>query len=202
MFYHAETRETALHISLNGLDHAAQLDVTVAVGPYSNSWHIFVFPNVDKGPLPTVHTATALEEICRHGGRAIVTRECFTEQIRCNFIPVFWSPVFFPSKAACGVMIDADHPALQDFPTGTTADYQWKDLLENAVGFPLPDMGEDVTPIIETVPNFYDNTPVSPLAVVRRGKAELLYCGFDLTADTPAARRLKESLRHFITADC
>ena len=202
VFYHAETRETALHISLNGLDHAAQLDVTVAVGPYSNSWHIFVFPNVDKGPLPTVHTATALEEICRHGGRAIVTRECFTEQIPCNFIPVFWSPVFFPSKAACGVMIDADHPALQDFPTGTTADYQWKDLLENAVGFPLDGMSADVTPIIETVPNFYDNTSVSPLAVVRRGKAELLYCGFDLTAGTPAARRLKESLRHFITSDC
>lgn len=116
MFCHIKTRKPMLHIPLSSLDHSAQLDVTVAVGTYSNSWRIFVFADAPASELPMVHSPAELDEICRIGGRALVPRELFPEQIPCNFIPVFWSPVFFPSKASCGVMINAAHPALQDFP--------------------------------------------------------------------------------------
>lgn len=188
-----------LHIPLSSLDHSAQLDVTVAVGTYSNSWRIFVFADTPDTALPTVHTPAELEKICETGGCALVPRELFPEQIPCNFIPVFWSPVFFPSKASCGVMINAAHPALQGFPTKAYADYQWKELLENAVAFCIPKNDKAVQPILENVPNFYDNTPTTPLAVVHKGKATLLYCGFDLTPDTPAVRQLKNSLGCFLS---
>ena len=52
---------------------------------------------------------------------------------------------------------------------------------------------------MKNVPNFYDNTPTTPLAVVHKGKATLLYCGFDLTPDTPAVRQLKNSLGCFLS---
>lgn len=188
-----------LHIPLSGLDHSAQLDVTVAIGTYSNSWRIFVFADAPASELPMVHSPAELDEICRIGGRALVPRELFPEQIPCNFIPVFWSPVFFPSKASCGVMIDAAHPALQGFPTGAYADYQWKELLENAVAFCIPKNDKAVQPILENVPNFYDNTPTTPLAVVHKGKATLLYCGFDLAPDSPVVRQLKNSLGCFLS---
>ena len=42
VFCHIKTRKPMLHIPLSSLDHSAQLDVTVAVGTYSNSWRIFV----------------------------------------------------------------------------------------------------------------------------------------------------------------
>lgn len=35
-------------------------------------------------------------------------------------------------------------------------------------------------PLIETVPNFFDNTPASPLFEIQEGNADLLFCGFDL----------------------
>ncbi len=116
VFCHIKTRKPMLHIPLSSLDHSAQLDVTVAVGTYSNSWRIFVFADAPASELPMVHSPAELDEICRIGGCALVPRELFPEQIPCNFIPVFWSPVFFPSKASCGVMINAAHPALQGFP--------------------------------------------------------------------------------------
>ena len=62
-----------------------------------------------------------------------------------------------------------------------------------------PQNDKAVQPILENVPNFYDNTPTTPLAVVHKGKATLLYCGFDLTPDTPAVRQLKNSLGCFLS---
>ena len=135
VFCHIKTRKPMLHIPLSSLDHSAQLDVTVAVGTYSNSWRIFVFADAPASELPMVHSPAELDEICRIGGCALVPRELFPEQIPCNFIPVFWSPVFFPSKASCGVMINAAHPALQGFPTKAYADYQWKGLLRMRLRF-------------------------------------------------------------------
>ena len=83
--------------------------------------------------------------------------------------------------------------------TTTDADYQWKEILENAVAFCIPKNDKAVQPILENVPNFYDNTPTTPLAVVHKGKATLLYCGFDLTPDTPVVRQLKNSLGCFLS---
>lgn len=199
LFYHTKTRAPRIAVPLQGLGRSAQLEVTVTVAGYSNRWRVFVFAPAVAPPAPVVTSLTALEAVCRAGGCALVTRACFERQIPCNFIPVFWSPVFFPSKEACGVMVDAAHPALRGFPTDAFADYQWKALLEGAVSFPLPADGS-AEAVVEMVPNFYDNTRASPLAVVRRGKATLLYCGFDLDAPTPAARQLKASLYAFVAA--
>ena len=39
-----------------------------------------------------------LDDIIKNGGKAIVTKECFKNPIHGSFIPVFWSPVHFPSQ--------------------------------------------------------------------------------------------------------
>ena len=197
LFYHTKTRTPRIAAPLCGLKQSARLDVTITVAGYSNSWRVFAFAPAPVPQAPVVSTPEALEEIGRTGGCALVTRACFDRQFPCNFIPVFWSPVFFPSKAACGVMIDASHPALRGFPTGPYGDYQWKDLLERAVSFPLPRDGS-AEAVVEMVPNFYDNTPTSPLALIRRGKALLLFCGFDLDQPDPATRQLKASLYTYV----
>ena len=198
-FYHTKTRKTHISAPLQGLTRSAQLEVTVTAAGHSNRWRVFAFAPAAATQARVVTTPEELEEVCRAGGCALVTRTCFEKRIPCNFVPVFWSPVFFPSKAACGVMIDAGHPALCGFPTSPFADYQWKALLEGAVSFPLPADGS-AEPVVEMVPNFYDNTRASPLAVVRRGRATLLYCGFDLDAPHPAARQLKASLCAYLAA--
>ena len=37
--------------------------------------------------------------------------------VKTNLIPVFWSPVHFPSSNACGAIVDEKHSALSAFLT-------------------------------------------------------------------------------------
>ena len=129
-----------------------------------------------------------------------MTRECFKNPIEGSFIPVFWSPVHFPSQKPCGAIIDNTHPIFKNFPTEKYPDYQWKTLLENSVGMNIFEFGADVKPIIETVPNFFDNTPSSPLFETKIGNADLLFCGFDLEKDDIITKQFKACVDGYILA--
>ena len=130
----------------------------------------------------------------KSGGRGIVTKELFDAAKDGSYIPVFWSPVHFPTPKPCGAIIDDRHPIFRSFPTEKYQDYQWKTLFENSRNMDINAFGHDVRPIIEIVPNFVDNTPASPLFETRIGKAELLFCGFDLDIDDVTVACLKNAL--------
>lgn len=204
LFYRCVTKERQVRIPLDKIEKSSILEVALKVGEYRNSWRIFVFvPRKGKHNVRYIRTEQELKEIQRTGGTAIVTRECFRNPIQGSFIPVFWSPVHFPSQKPCGAVIDSAHPALAGFPTGRYLDYQWKRLFEHSVGENIfasggwPEGKADVRPIIETVPNFFDNTPSSPLFEVKSDKMRLIFCGFDLDEECPEARQLQYSLECF-----
>jgi len=80
-------------------------------------------------------------------------------------------------------------------------DYQWKRLLDNSVGTDISKFAGEVKPIIETVPNFFDNTASSPLFETKIGKAKLLFCGFDLDGDYPECKQLLSSITQYVNSD-
>lgn len=225
LFERIETREPRICVPLERIQESSQLTVTVRVGTYGNCWRIFVFAagGSDTADVRYIRTRGELEEMIRTGGCGIVTGECFENPVKGSFVPVFWSPVHFPTPKPCGAMIDAAHPALAQFPTGRYLDYQWKRLLEHSVGAVLEyaesGVGKDardkgcaecsvniggyrgrVRPIIETVPNFFDNTPSSPLFEAEAGRARLLFCGFDLSGEYPECRQLRRSLEQYVAS--
>ena len=154
LFYELETRDTKISVPLDGIKSSAQLNVTVSVKGHKNEWRIFVFvPCAENNKIRYIRTQKELQEIVKTGGRAVVTRECFKNPIEGSFIPVFWSPVHFPSQKPCGAIINNTHPIFKYFPTEKYPDYQWKVLLENSVGMDISEFGADFKPIIETVPN-------------------------------------------------
>ncbi|MCD7863353.1 MAG: hypothetical protein LUG61_07545 [Lachnospiraceae bacterium] len=51
------------------------------------------------------------------------------------------------------------------------------------------------------MPNFYDNTRRSPLFEARVGKADILFCGFELTREDPASRQLKKSILEYMASE-
>ena len=142
-----------------------------------------------------VRTPEELAAFRKGHGKAIALRTCFPDAVPGSYIPVFWSPVHFPSAKPCGAIIDAGHPALAGFPTGRYPDYQWQSLFDSSYNMLLP-LG--ACPIIETVPNFTDNIPRSPLFELHENGAHILCCGFDLTSPHPAARQLKESITRYM----
>lgn len=201
LFYELETRDTKISVPLDGIKSSAQLNVTVSVKGHKNEWRIFVFvPCAENNKIRYIRTQKELQEIVKTGGRAVVTRECFKNPIEGSFIPVFWSPVHFPSQKPCGAIINNTHPIFKYFPTEKYPDYQWKVLLENSVGMDISEFGADFKPIIETVPNFFDNTPSSPLFETKIGSADLLFCGFDLSKDDIITKCFKSSIDGYILA--
>ncbi len=142
-------------------------------------------------------TAEELKEITNNGGRAIVTADCIEKPIDGSFIPVFWSPVHFPSQKPCGAIINDTHPIFENFPTEKYPDYQWKTLLDNSKSADISSFGNDFEPIVETVPNFVDNIPSSPLFEAKIGNADILFCGFDLGKEDIATKQLKECIFNY-----
>lgn len=199
LFFSSDSEEARLQVPLCGISRPSLLTVSVTVSGHTNSWRIFVFPDEpDLKPPRIIRTRAELSEIKRNGGKAIVTRELFDNPKDGSFIPVFWSPVHFPTPKPLGAIIDAEHEIFKHFPTERYPDYQWKTLLEHSVTAALP---KDAEPIIEIVPNFVDNTPASPLFEIQSGRATLLYCGFDLNADDAPARCLRNAIYEYMKGD-
>ena len=114
-----------------------------------------------------------------------------------SFIPVFWSPVHFPSKKPCGAIIDETHPVFGEFPTGKYPDYQWKELLEKSVALDLTKQ-TSITPIMELVPNYVDNTRNALLFERKIGEAIIVFCGIDLSGSDVVTGQLKKSLKSYL----
>jgi hypothetical protein len=116
-----------------------------------------------------------------------------------RFLPVFWSPVWFPTQKpnTMGILCDPKHPALAGFPTEFYSNWQWHDLLNHSRTMILDDTPPEFRPIVEVIDNFARNHKLGVLFETRAGKGRLLVCGIDLPglADKqPAARQLLDSL--------
>ncbi|MDO5397338.1 MAG: glycoside hydrolase family 2 TIM barrel-domain containing protein [bacterium] len=195
IFYQVQTGAGKISVPLDSIEKSSQLKVELSVGAYTNSWNIYVFADSKiNSDVRIIKTAEELQEAISNGGRAIVTADCIKNPIEGSFVPVFWSPVHFPSQRPCGAVIDDMHPIFKDFPSGKYPDYQWKTLLDNSKSVDISAFGKNFKTIVETVPNFVDNTPSSPLFEAVIGNAELLFCGFDLNRADEPSKQLKNSI--------
>ena len=88
----------------------------------------------------------------------------------------------------------------EDFPTDKHPDFQWEKPLDGSKGMDISGF-DGLRPMVETVPNFVDNTPGSPLFEVKAGKAELLFCGFDLSLDDIVSKQLRKSIYEYVSSD-
>ena len=116
-----------------------------------------------------------------------------------SFLPVFWSPVWFPTQKpnTMGILCDPAHPALARFPTEFFSNWQWYDLLNHSRTLILDDTPPGFRPIVAVIDNFARNHKLGVLFETRAGEGRLLVCGIDLPglADKqPAARQLLASL--------
>lgn len=198
-----EDHAVDITIPLSFIDHNSFVRVSLSVGNYTNNYRVFVYADekIDLDETLIARTPEDLRNAIDRGENVIALKGAFEEdQYRNSFVPVFWSPVHFPSSAPCGAFINEKHEALKGFPTDRYIDYQWKDLLDNSVSLDISNRSfADV--IIEMVPNFVDNIPKSPLFVYQEGSSRILFCGFDLEEDSIVARALLKSLVDYTLED-
>lgn len=201
LIHHSETGAGRIEIDTADVAAPAILNVSVTVNGNTNSWNIFVYDCSDSEiKVKRIASASEIREIAENGGTAIITAQNLKNPIAGSFVPVFWSPVHFPTPRPCGAIIDWDHKVFNGFPTGKYLDYQWKTPYDGASGADISAF-KGLKPMFETVPNFVDNIPSSQLFEVRAGKAKLIFCGFDLSKQDPASLALRASIFNYAASD-
>lgn len=200
IFCQIQTTERKVSVPLDGIQKSSRLKIELSVGDYTNSWNIYVFAGSAKtADVRIIKTDEELKDIIKNGGSGMVTADILKNPIEGSFVPVFWSPVHFPTKKPSGEIIDHTHPVFDDFPTERYPDYQWKSLLDNSKSADISAL-DGLVPIVEVVPNFVDSTPGSPLFEMCVGKAKLLFCGFDLTKTDLPTVQLKSCIYNYLNS--
>lgn len=203
--YEVLTHKKTVSFPLDFIKESSIIKAVLSVGEYKNSWNIFVYKEEDTEFTAPVFTNLEKYLISRieNGGKAVfaMNKDNLQNPIEGLFKPVFWSPAYFPSTRACGLICDKSHHIFDSFPTDEYADFQWKHPIDNSVGVDVSMLDKDFPYIIEPVPNFFDNTRRSPLFEARVGKCDILFCGFNLDIKNMTVKALKNSIAKYVNSD-
>ena len=190
----------------------AKLTVTVSLTGtrFANDWDIWVYPSGGEATPPADaviarrwdHTT---KDALANGKKVILFPEFVnpSQSLPGSFLPVFWSPIWFPKQQpnTMGILCDPKHPALARFPTEFYSNWQWYDLLQNSRSVNLDGTPATFQPIVEVIDNFARNNKLGNLFEARVDGGSLLVCTIDLPriADKqPAAKQLLRSLYAYV----
>ncbi|MCR4859540.1 MAG: glycoside hydrolase family 2, partial [Bacteroidales bacterium] len=190
-----------IQADLSGVEAPAQLTLEVALDgtPWHNSWNIWVYPAGEEDDPGEVTLARTLQEalpVLQEGGTVLLSPDPRTVAGEYGkFVPVFWSPVFFPREAGTmGLLCDPDHPALARFPTAMHSDWQWWFLTRHSAAVNLDAMPQ-VASIIDAVDNFTQNRRLSYVFEAECESGRLLLSTMDLLGEDAASRPEVQQLR-------
>jgi len=190
-----------IRVKLDGLSEAAQLTLEVAVEgtPWRNSWSVWVYPagqEEDTGEVVLARTLSQALPVLQQGGTVLLSPDPASLRGEPGkFVPVFWSPVFFPAEAGTmGLLCDPAHPALGAFPTRMHSDWQWWYLTKHSCAVDLTGLPQAES-ILEAVDNFTQNRRLSYVFEIQCESGRLLVCAMDLLSPEAAARPEVQQLR-------
>ena len=190
-----------IQADLSGIREAAELTLEVALEgtEWHNSWHVWVYPAGREEDAGEVTLARNWEEalpVLQQGGSVLLSPD--PAKLRGSagkFVPVFWSPVFFPFGAGTmGLICNPEHPALAQFPTAMHSDWQWWYLTHHAKAMDLDALPQAGT-IVEAIDNFSQNRHLAYIFEFQCESGRLLVSAMDLLGQEPAARPEVQALR-------
>ena len=206
-----------LTIPLADLPVPARYNLRLKLGgtSYQNDYPLWVYPDAaDTTAPPAVAIREAWDDGTREllaAGRTVVLLPpaAALPGVDGCFAPDFWSYPMFRSicegakkpvaPGTLGLLIDAGHPALADFPSDTHSDWQWWDLVTGSRALVLDGTPAAYRPIVQGIDNVERNHKLGYLFEARVGPGTLLACSLDLLhkQTSPVARQMLASLlRH------
>lgn len=199
----------SIYVDLSSVEDAAELTLKLSLGEWSNSWNIWVYPEVSEIQTGSVTLARTLDDalpVLEKGGKVLLSPDpSLLNGEKGKFVPVFWSPVFFPQEAGTmGLLCDPSHPALSRFPTEMHSNWQWWTLTRNSSALNLDSMPQ-IGSIIDAVDNFVRNRRLSYIFEAEYGKGKILFSTMDLLGDgvssNPEVCQLLRSLVDYMNSD-
>jgi len=177
---------------------------------FANDWHIWIYPP-NAAPQPPADVAVCKNWDDAKSALAVGKKVVFfpssanpTQSLRGSFLPVFWSPVWFPSQKpnTMGILCDPKHPLFSRFPTGMNSDWQWYDLMQHSHVFVLNDTPSDYRPLVQVIDNFARNDKLGVVFEGRVGPGQLLVCGLNVAdaANDPAVQQWLVTLYAYVSS--
>ena len=190
-----------IRADLGGLREARRLTLEVRLEgtPWRNSWNIWVYPAGEEEDAGEVVVARTLKEalpVLQEGGTVLLSPDPQALAGETGkFVPVFWSPVFFPREAGTmGLLCNPDHPALARFPTAMHSDWQWWYLTRHSRAVCLDSLPQAGS-IVEAVDNFTQNRRLAYIFEAQCESGRLLLSTMDLLGEEAAGRAEVRQLR-------
>ncbi|MBR4170563.1 MAG: hypothetical protein IKR48_02810 [Kiritimatiellae bacterium] len=170
-----------------------------------NEWGFWVYPREAKCAIPSGVVETSdlqtMKETIRKGGTVLYSGPSFKSG-KGQFKSVYWSARWFPvantTAAALGTWFDVKHPALAGFVTDDFTDWQWYSLAQGTTIHAIRGVPEEFRPIALSVNDFHFSDYTATMFEVLVGKGRLFVCGYDLTKETPEAKRLRASICRYL----
>lgn len=178
-------------------DEAAELTLSLSLSlrdsEWGNSWNVWVYPaveTVDYGEVVVARTAEDALAVLGEGGTVLFAPDpASLKGEPGKFVPVFWSPVFFPHEAGTmGILCDPSDPALALFPTEMHSNWQWWNLTRHSKALVLDGVSSEVRPIVEAVDNFIGNRRLAYIFEAQCESGRLLVCAMDICGEQAKSR--------------
>ena len=198
---------------LAAVTQATKLTLTVAIPgtAIGNDWNIWVYLAKADVAETDVNIFQIADEkffqALRDGKKVLLlpARASGKAPLDGRFIPVFWSPLHFPNQpGTLGAMIDAASPLWREFPTDSSTDWQWWELLSTSFAVNLDGMDAKLAMPFRFVDKYNRNALPAAIFEAKVGAGRLLVCTLDITQDLDTrivARQLRRSILAYMAND-
>lgn len=214
----------AVPLKLADPERSQRLTLTLYIDgtPYRNSWRLWLYPKEDyakklkalcRGIVTTDTLSADIIGRLEAGAKVLLMprKGAYKEQtVGGLFQTDYWNYRMFRticennkkevSPGTLGLLVNAAHPLLRNFPTDTHTDWQWRDMAFEGTPFILDSAPKGYRPIVQVIDNTERNHRLGLVFEFCVGKGRLLVCMADMNHLTahPESRRFHLSLLEYM----
>ena len=174
-----------------------------------NDWMVWVYPQQVASAAPdgvlVTHSWPEAEARLEAGGKVLylpLAADLDWNSPPLDTVPVFWNRLMNPAWGRMlGVWVDHCHAALAQFPTGSSNDWQWNELLVGTRAVNLDRLPPALQPIVQPVDDWNRNFKLGLLFEASVGKGKLMVASVDLERGLErrvVARQLRKSVLDYM----
>lgn len=195
--------------SLSKIVSAQKLFVTVRVGKaIKNEWEIWVYPKTPVVEEKDYIIARTMDEptiTALKNGKNVLMLPDISKLTgdRCAFQNQFWNPIMFRrGPLTMGTLVKNQHPVYQYFPTEFYTNWQWYNIISNAVMMNLEGTPAGYRPLLQPIDTYDRCLKKGIIFEARVEKGKLLMACIDFEKDIanrPASQQLLYSLKQYVS---
>ena len=179
---------------------------------FSNQWTFWLYPSGVKRVIPGDVTVTTSWDEAKarlaSGGKVLFLSgvpEKPSPDLALTTSPIFWNRLMNPNRTwMLGLLNDAKHPSLAEFPTEDNCDWQWVNLLPKTTAMNMEALPSSLTSVVQPIDDWNRNLRLSLLFECMVGKGKLIVTSFDLSdkaaTGQPVTAALRKSVLHYMAS--